>query len=408
MKQTGSTVVKVQKNLFMGGASSILLFIVLFFSGIVSRAQIVVMPSMFGVQHRASIPPTIQTNSVTMDDDGTTISATVTITAATGTTVTARGVCYSTSPNPTTANTTTSNNTGAGTYSASLSLSGATIYYIRGYMVAGGTTYYGNEIKAIAYAYSGGVQTFTVPAGVTSATIKVLGAAGGDCYLNASSIAYGGKGASIQGTFGVTASESIYVLIGQKGGDGYPSTAFRGAGGGGGTFVYRSVSGNPMIIAGGGGGCLLSSSSGRVDGQPGQTGTSGSSGKGITADAIGPGGSNGNGGSGRQAGGGAGWLTAGTSSSYPVTGGKRNPWNGGDYMSGLAAHQYAKGGYGGGGSGTTGDGGGGGGYSGGSANALVSSPNNGSGGGGGSINYGTSGVSAAGTNDGHGIALITW
>lgn len=394
----------------MNTISRTLLSAILFISAFGSQAQVVVMPSMYGVQRRQSAPPTVQTESVELNDAGTAISAYVNITAPTGTTVTARGVCYSKSPNPnttpTSTNTVTSNSTGTGSFSAGLSIEGAAIYYIRAYAVSGGTTYYGNEVKAIAYTYTGGVQTFTVPSGVTSATIKVLGAAGGDCYLNAGSLAYGGKGASMQGTFSVTATESIYVLIGQKGGDGNPSVSFRGAGGGGGTFVYRSVSGDPMIIAGGGGGALLNSTVGRRDGHPGQTGTSGSAGDPVTTDAVTGGGSNGSGGSGNQAGGGAGWLSAGTSSAFPATGGKRNPWNGGDYRS--ASLPYGKGGYGGGGSGTTGDGGGGGGYSGGGACAVWGTPTNGSGGGAGSINKGSPKGSASGTKDGDGLALITW
>lgn len=385
-----------------------LLFSILFICTIGSQAQVVVMPSMFGVHHRPGSPPTIETQSVTMNDEGTAISAYVNITAPEGTTVTARGVCYSKTPAPTTTNTVTTNATGTGSFSAGLSLEGAVIYYIRGYAVSGGTTYYGNEIRAIAYAYTGGVQTFPVPVGVSSATIKVLGAAGGDSYLSAGSLAYGGKGASMQGNFSVTGGESIYVLVGQKGGDGYPSTSFRGSGGGGGSFVYRSVGGNPMIIAGGGGGALLNASVGRRDGQPGQTGTSGSAGSPVTSDAVAPGGSNGSGGPGNQAGGGAGWFGAGSSNTYPATAGQRNPWNGGGYISTSIYHQHAKGGYGGGGSGTPGDGGGGGGYSGGGACGVWANQTNGSGGGGGSINYGTSTVSASGTNAGHGLALITW
>lgn len=63
-----------------------------------------------------------------------------------GGTVSARGVCYATSHNPTTANATISAGSGTGTFSCILnSLAGSTTYYARAYMVKSGVTSYGNE-----------------------------------------------------------------------------------------------------------------------------------------------------------------------------------------------------------------------------------------------------------------------
>ena len=65
-----------------------------------------------------------------------------------GTEVTARGVCWSTSHNPTTSNSTTTNGTGTGSFTSSLTgLSGGTTYYVRAYATNNEGTSYGNEIS---------------------------------------------------------------------------------------------------------------------------------------------------------------------------------------------------------------------------------------------------------------------
>jgi hypothetical protein len=61
--------------------------------------------------------------------------------------ITARGVCWNTTPTPTTANNKTSDGTGAGTYSSSLTgLSPGTFYYARAYAVNSAGTAYGADI----------------------------------------------------------------------------------------------------------------------------------------------------------------------------------------------------------------------------------------------------------------------
>ena len=64
-----------------------------------------------------------------------------------GSAVTARGVCWATTQNPTTANSKTTDGTGSGTYTSSLTgLTRATTYYIRAYATNGiGTSYGGQE-----------------------------------------------------------------------------------------------------------------------------------------------------------------------------------------------------------------------------------------------------------------------
>ena len=63
--------------------------------------------------------------------------------------ITARGVCWSTSPGPTTALTTKTNNgTGSGSFVSSITgLTGNTTYYVRAYATNAGGTSYGNELS---------------------------------------------------------------------------------------------------------------------------------------------------------------------------------------------------------------------------------------------------------------------
>jgi uncharacterized protein (TIGR02145 family) len=86
----------------------------------------------------------------------TAISAITSSTAASGgsisgnctSAVTAKGVCWSTSPAPTTANSKTSNGTGGGSFASNLTgLSYATTYYVRAYATNAAGTAYGNEIS---------------------------------------------------------------------------------------------------------------------------------------------------------------------------------------------------------------------------------------------------------------------
>jgi len=69
------------------------------------------------------------------------------ITADGGSAVTARGVCWSTSANPTIANSKTTNGSGTGTFSSALSgLTAGTAYHVRAYATNGAGTAYGNDL----------------------------------------------------------------------------------------------------------------------------------------------------------------------------------------------------------------------------------------------------------------------
>ncbi len=89
--------------------------------------------------------PTLTTGPVS-DITRTTAVSGGNVTGDGGADVTARGVCWSTSPNPTTADTTTSDGSGSGTFTSSISgLSAGTTYYIRAYAVNSVGTSYGSE-----------------------------------------------------------------------------------------------------------------------------------------------------------------------------------------------------------------------------------------------------------------------
>jgi uncharacterized protein (TIGR02145 family) len=92
------------------------------------------------------ILPTVTTTTAT------TITQTTAVTGGTvmsdgGSPVTVRGVCYSTSPNPTTANSKTTDGSGIGGFVSSLSgLTPSTVYYVRAYATNGVGTGYGSDI----------------------------------------------------------------------------------------------------------------------------------------------------------------------------------------------------------------------------------------------------------------------
>ena len=90
-----------------------------------------------------------------------------------GATVTAKGVCWSTTQNPTTANSKTTDGSGTGTYTSSITgLTANTLYYIRAYASNSVGTSYGNEINftssnlpAIGSSYLGGILAYILQPG---------------------------------------------------------------------------------------------------------------------------------------------------------------------------------------------------------------------------------------------------
>ena len=94
----------------------------------------------------AGNPPTVTTSSIS-NITTTTATGGGNVTAQGTTLVTQRGVCWSTSPNPTIANSQTNNGTGTGSFTSQLTgLSPATVYYVRAYAINAAGPAYGAQV----------------------------------------------------------------------------------------------------------------------------------------------------------------------------------------------------------------------------------------------------------------------
>ena len=229
----------------------------------------------------------------------------------------------------------------------------------------------------VSFTYTGADQSFTVPSGVTSLTIKVWGA-GGTGPANESG--NGGSGGFSQGTLAVSSGNVLKIVVGQGGtsvgsatygGGGIGSyrtsysPAYAGSGGGySGVFLTSVAFANAKILAGGGGGA--GKCGGTMGGAAGGTSGSASPGRGSP-----------------EGGGGGGTQSAGGT----ATG------------SGTAGSQLA-----GGNGGTDGAGGGGGGYYGGGGGASTCA---GGGGGSGYLSAGltTTTITSGSDGDGSGSSM---
>ena len=92
--------------------------------------------------------PTVTTTSITYTNQ-TTVTTGGNVTASGNGTITARGVCWGTSANPTISNSKTSDGTGLGTFSStisSLNMNDATTYHVRAYATNGAGTAYGSDV----------------------------------------------------------------------------------------------------------------------------------------------------------------------------------------------------------------------------------------------------------------------
>lgn len=239
----------------------------------------------------------------------------------------------------------------------------------------------------LTYNYTGAVQTFTVPACVTSVTINAKGAQGG-IVTGYSPFPQGGMGATMQGDFAVNPGDVLTIVVGQRG-----MTDPSSSGGGGGSGVNNGST--VLIVAGGGAGVDFQDPN--FAGQHAVTTNNGVTG-------------NGGGGAGGTGGGVGGDVIY--SSNNISRGG--NGWNAGNNgstgVSGASPNTtFTAGSWGlGGGGGSVGYGycncgGGGGGYSGGGSGLY-----NQTGGGGGSYNIGTNQMNTAGNNTGAGVVTITY
>lgn len=226
------------------------------------------------------------------------------------------------------------------------------------------------------FIYTGAVQTYVVPAGVTSVTIMAKGASGAGWGPTSTQ---GGQGATCQGTYTVTPGATIYVYVGgggQQGNQNVPGAAGyngggtggvivtvgggaqAGNGGGGRSYVANTLGGSAFLLAGGGGGAAADGygGGGGAIGANGLdavsiTGTTANCGKGATPSA--PGAAGGGGGAIGSAGdvlgvgiGGTGGGNGGTAPQYGggAGGGGIHGGGGGGGDAGTGLHMGAGGG----------------------------------------------------------------
>lgn len=197
------------------------------------------------------------------------------------------------------------------------------------------------------FDFTGSLQSWTVPDGVTTIYVKLWG--GGGAGGNNSG-GQGGGGAYVAGTLAVTPGESLQILVGGGGVNNNSTSAFggggpassdnRGGGGGGRSALIRNGVEIAIAGGGGGGGNTTGSAHGGGGGAAGSAGINGSSGS--------------CGGSGGQANG-----AGGSGGTGATNGGNGTSWNGTNGGSGGAGANQGSGRSGGGGGGGYGGGGGG-------------------------------------------------
>jgi hypothetical protein len=297
-----------------------------------------------------------------------------TITSIGGSAITRAGIVWNTTGSPTVVSYTgsTTDTVASGVFTSTANnLTPGTTYYIRAYATNGSGTAYGNQIlvtittTATALSYTGTMQTYTVPAGVTSVVIEAWGAQG-TTYVST-----GGQGGYAKGTLAVTPGQVLYVYVGGQAGYNGGGTGSGGGNGGGGSDVRTSTATSSRVIVGGGGGG--GNNTGGVGGAGG--GTTGNTGASSAGSGYG-------GGGGTQSTGGA----AGTGTSLGTDGSLGRGGNGG-----------------------TGSGGGGGGYYGGGGGSYTALVAAGSGGGGSSYITGLgNATTTTGGRNGNGGVTITY
>ena len=372
------------------------------------------------------------------------------VTSNGGASLTATGVCWSTSSSPTISNSHTSDGTSTGVFVSNLSgMIGNTTYYARAFATNSVGTAYGSEISfttsnyalwnfsvagatgstgptqsAVNSAYSGtslanevtintqGIQEWIVPtSGIYQ--IQISGAQGGN--YSTGYACDGGYGATLQGDFTLSAGDKLKILVGQQGVS-ISDHPYGGAGGGGGTFVVNSTASNTLLIAAGGGSGAAGGSyvsNGGNNGDGGKITTQAGSGIARSGSvSASSGGNNGNAGNldtgySQYQDPGAGYLQNSTQSGYGASSSAKSFASGGLGQT-VSIATYGNGGFGGASGGSERKGGAAGGYSGGGTISSTSGAGDyGVGGGGGSYNGGSNQSNQAGNNSGNGQVKIT-
>ncbi|MBL7703176.1 MAG: hypothetical protein JNM14_13065 [Ferruginibacter sp.] len=278
------------------------------------------------------------------------------------------------------------------------------------------------------FGFTGGMQTFTVPAGVTSLFIQTRGAQGGAGAVggNTAGGGPGGLGGYAEGNLAVTPGQVLNIFVGGQGAT--PAGGFNGganggsqnAGGGGGASDVRvggTGAANRVITAGGGGGggrggCDQgAATTGGVGGNGGSGGggVGANGGDSATSGGVAGGGFGGNAASVQGALGAAGIGCGGFLGAPGVATATEIGGTGGAGQTCCCFSFNSIPGGGGGGGGQIGGGGAGGGSAG-TTGCSGNSKGAGGGGGGGSSYTGgvTAGAATAGVHSGDGEVVITW
>jgi hypothetical protein len=118
-------------------------------------------------------PPTVGSTTVASNIRGTSATSGGDITNDLGNTISVRGICWSTSPNPTTANAYTTESGTTGSFTSDISgLTFGTLYYVRAYATNASGTSYGAQVSFTTPALPPAVASTTVASNIrgTSAT----------------------------------------------------------------------------------------------------------------------------------------------------------------------------------------------------------------------------------------------
>ncbi len=155
------------------------------------------------------------------------------------------------------------------------------------------------EMAEQTFSFTGGVQNYTVPPGVTSVRLDASGAQGGDAN-GGTTPGIGGRGGHAAGTLAVTPGQQLLVLVGGRngfngGGTGGAGSSTSGNGGGASDVRTGPTLGARVIVAAGGGGgaggpqvCPGVGGAGGAGGGAG--GLIGANGTGCSTNIAGPGG----------------------------------------------------------------------------------------------------------------------
>ena len=163
----------------------------------------------YGVDLSFTTPQNITLPTVTTGTTTATSSTTATsggnVTSDGGATVTARGVCWSTSQNPTILNSRTTNGSGTGSFTSSITgLSPNTTYHVRAYATNSTGTAYGADLS---FTTPQNITLPTVTTGTTTATSSTTATSGGNVTSD------GGAAVTARGVCWSTNSNPTVSLI---------------------------------------------------------------------------------------------------------------------------------------------------------------------------------------------------